>query len=402
MVRYTPEGIGTKLFGISDEQNTKFWTDLIVNNLGTPRIEAQRALKRIRSRPVDSTLTSGETSKPIIPAYESAARLLTALSTAKELDGKKYRTVFDVNGPRGQRPILASAASISSVLGGTTEGHAATTLGKITKTYGGIDEFLVSLDLTASDVESWQSRSLEYSHEDVRRGLFLPETPDMQTARALGVIEADGHVAFNDDPYTRRLYLWADPRDTEPYSTTVPRIIEDAFNLLQDEPYETNRTSQKTGREYNVPELRYSSKGLVAFLREIKFPSNQAEINKFGFDSFVQKFDDTEMEEFLRAFVPFASGFSPANGSVTMYHPSRKRAKELQELMSDFLELPDAVTLNQHNVTNSETSNSFSLKLSRAPMRELYKRGFFELNPRLERDIGNYIETRYGLPVPSR
>jgi len=399
MSKYIPEEIEEFLTELSPERQDEIWAGLVAKNLRISLDQSKEEIRQIRALPLEEVYagikTNGSPRSPkssIVlreesPRIEAATHLLASISMVvipsnyRRYHYREYKTIFTPDGSRGPRPLLVSMTNIASLLGRGTGAGVEFYRYNIARMYGGIDHLLTDMLLTASNPELWKDRGIEFSSYDIKKGLYLPEKPDLQLVKALAVIEADGHLRRG------RLRIIGRPSDTSQYKALIPNIMERSFNLVQDGPHKKWLPSSRK-RLYKAPELRYSSKGLSSYLEWIGFPATEEQTRGFGFNRMIQEFNPYKLEVFLKHFLPFAPIIIyPREAYFSVIHRSKLKLKGLQEFLVDFLGLSPDMRIGQ------PSGDYYQLLIPPRPMEQLYHDSFFNLSPPFKTRVRARLET---------
>jgi len=102
---------------------------------------------------------------------------------------------------------------------------------------------------------------IEFSYQDIKRGLKLPKRPSKELAEFIGILAGDGHISFNIDKY--RVNISGNSISDYKYLTNYTnKLIYHLFNL-------NIRIHKRKNK--NAIAIILSSKGVVSFMKEIGY-----------------------------------------------------------------------------------------------------------------------------------
>lgn len=388
MVRRMPKELRRDEYqALSVQQRRDLWIKLVSERLGVSLERARSIIEKNNMQSEWEIMESGEPRnylrqgeyhispdvqrRKIYPRFNANAVLLASMSS-------------DYAGPRGPRPILASLENIAKISFDAPRGvsYWRESLGRNWEPFG---EQLVNLKLTASNPNN-APKGVEFTYSDTRRGVYIPSRIDQQTARALGIIYSDGHVARNS------LKLTSSAKDTRFYGEVVIPTIEEAFNVLEDSVHEFNDKSTFSGRDYKFLRLVYTSTALVTYLvNHLGFRRSEEERRERGLSA---KIKDDEFKKYSKEFLSFylasASNLSLARSTMSVGISIPDVSKPLLEDVHGMLE--KVVERRSMEVRKHDTADSYMLRISTVPTLELYFGGYLGKNRRVSQTIQDYLE----------
>lgn len=384
MVRGVPKDLGRKkYYSATDREKGVFWLRYLSGRLGISLDDIRQRIIRTNGLPIKEyeelsegyEFLDGTKSVGFEPVGKDVAYpRLSAHASLLAQASKCY------DGPRGPRPILASAENIYrlSVFPKRHDGWRV----EFFEEHGGIDKFLIDMKLSASNPHEW-GRVVQFSSEDVRRGVYIPNRMgDMDLLRALGIIYADGYLSENDLRLTGR-YV-----NLELYSDVIPQAMEGAFNFMIRNPAEIEAESHFSDASYKFLRHTYSSAALSTYLANVHgFPRNEEEKRAAGLSPRIKKLSSALLAEFMRYYLGTKAAFGPVSGVASIGDVSEPLMEDIRKTIAD-LGFPTNIGIYLNG------KNTFQMHFGRAPTMELYYAGFFEINPILQDKITDFIDRR--------
>lgn len=376
MVKGVPKELSRPTYNsLSIEERKRFWVKLLSENIGVPETEIEARIRRNNSNPVGEreeyfgredfldgsrSVFFGKVDDQVVyPRFNANASLLAAGS-------RPY------SGPRGPRPILVTAENICR-LSFDEDTEISRWQDNLNKTWGSIDEQISDLQLTASNLRTWKKSPVEFSSEDIRKGIYLSPTFDLRTARALGIIFRRGRVIKNR--YAWQLILEGKEKYREFLMDVVPQIMEDAFNVY--DPI-VNEVGARGTRHIRVV---YSGKCLPLYLIHwFGFPQNKSEMVNNTFPGRIRQGSREAVSEFLKLYL---ATFEYANGILHTNDNFRSAVLAVREMVLG--------RVSHKSVKSYSQGNSTALNIGRRPTQELYQQGYLDPNATLKRRVEGYL-----------
>ncbi len=369
MVRGTPKKLARKeYYAMGNKEKGAFWLTYLSKQLGISAEEVRRRINRNNRLPMKEyeelseryDFTDGSRSI----GYEPAGKVVTYPRLAAHAS-LLVQASKDYEGPRGLRPILASAENIYRLAvfprrhdGWRTE---------FFEEQGGIDKFLIDMEMTASNPYEW-GKAVQFSSEDVRRGIYIPKSIDIPVAKAFGLIYADGYL---NESVLRMTGRYA---NSDFYKDTIPGVMQDAFNFLETEPREVEGVSNFSDKSYTFMRHTYSSLALATYLAGVHgFPKSEEEKRKKGLSEHVKKMHGSRREEFLKYYLGAKATFGPVSGIISLADVSQPLLEDIGEIVVN-LGFPSNIGIYPNG------KDTFQMHFSRASSMELYYSGFLDTN----------------------
>ncbi len=348
---------------LGKDERERLWAKLLSNGNETDMLNK---IRRNNSLPLEELATENVGEGVIYPRFNANATLLAQASP-------------DYHGPRGPRPSFASAFNLLHLSG---MGRRDTVLWgiKLSQAAGGIDEFLIDRKITASNLK-YAPDGVEFSHDDIRNGVYVPNRIDAPVARALGVVYGDGNISGN-------LLLTTAGENMEFYESVVRKVFEEAFNFFSDQDVRSYETASKfTGNEYASIHLTYSSKALRSYLENyIGFPVSREDRRKAGLSERIKNLNADLRDEFLKYFLASTVAFDDDRGLTRISDVSKKMLYDIRDLVDE------KVTKKSLGVRQRASDDTLVLSLSTVPAMELWAQGLLGENPRIKRKIEGYLK----------
>ncbi|MFH1106113.1 MAG: hypothetical protein V1731_02800 [Candidatus Aenigmatarchaeota archaeon] len=359
---YMPE-IRNDYWKLRKDERERLWAKLLSDG------NEENTLNKIRrnnSLPLEESTGVKEGGGIVYPRFNANASLLAQSSP-------------DYHGPRGSRPSFASAFNLLHLSG---MGRRDTVLWgiKLSRAAGGIDEFLLDRKITASNMK-YAPDGVEFSHDDIRNGVYVPNRIDAPVARALGVVYGDGNISGN-------LLLTTAGENLEFYESVVRKVFEEAFNFFSDQNINSYRNASKfTGNEYASVHLTYSSKALRSYLENhIGFPVGREDRRNADLSRKIKDLSDDLRDEFLRYFLASTVAFDDEKGLTRISDVSKKVLYDIRDLIDG------KITKKSMTVRQRASDDTLTLSLSTVPSMELWAQGLLGENPRIKRKIEGYLK----------
>ncbi|MBI4039613.1 hypothetical protein HY388_02185 [Candidatus Daviesbacteria bacterium] len=368
----------------SDEKNNK-WAELIAQSLGISPDEAARRIKRNNLHPLEET----EAGQVVYPRFMANASLLAQASP-----------YYD--GPRGPRPLLASASNILRISGITYQQVIEYGI-KLKQISGGISKFLIELKITAANPDD-APEGVQFSNEDIRRGIYIPGEIDRPTAAACGI--AYGHGYFGNASH---LDLSSSMENLAFLQGPVRLVFEQAFNFLPDHDVKpVDQKSQLKPDGYKFLHLGYGSKAVgTYFLKILQFPRNRELRRKTGLSTVIKGLSRKLQDEFLKYFLASTVAFDQNEGLLRISDVSQPLLQDIESMISA------RVTKQSISLRPQVMSRGFILSLSTIPAMELFLLGLLNENPTIKQEVEqfwnskiksrawDYLKRTYGLSETS-
>jgi len=379
MVRRIPKESSKEHCKLSKEQEKRLWINLFSEKLRINKEEAKQRIDRNNSLLIIKIPDSSEDSVHIEPRHPNeippnCLRIYPRLNANTRLLAQLSK---DYEGPRGPRPIYVSLENVVriSLLDEPTQMYH--WLECLYREGYSVSEALIKLKLTTSNPSS-APRGVEFSSEDIRRGVYIPPSLDKETMQALGIIYAKGYVLKR--LASKRLYSLRINRrmtDKEFYEAVVRKKMEKAFNLLQDENH-----------KHSELKLSYGSKALVTYLlNRLTFPSSRNEKKETGISEEIK--NNEYIEEFLKFYLAY-------NAAVRISGNGRRMNISINDVSKPILEDIKKILLGRikkSSITISPSDRgSYRLNINIIPTFELYFSGLLNENPRIKGIIENYLK----------
>ncbi len=381
MVRGTPKKLARKeYYAMGNKEKGAFWLTYLSKQLGISAEEVRRRINRNNRLPIkeyeelserydftDGSRSIGYEPAGMVATYPRLAAHASLLAQAS----KGY------DGPRGPRPVLASAENIYrlAVFPRRHEGWRT----EFFEEQGSIDKFLIDMELTASNPYEW-GKIVEFSSEDIRRGIYIPKSIDIEVARALGIIYADGYL---NESVLRLTGRYA---NSDLYKNIIPCVMQDAFNFLKSEPNENECQSNFSDRTYKFVRHGFSSVALAKYLEAVhNFPKSEDEKKERGLSKYIQKLRGALCQEFLKYYLGAKATFGSASGIVAMADISEPVLGDVKGIVINLGFSPSIGIY-----PNGE--GSYQMHLGRATSMELYYSGFLDVNQGIRDKIRDYID----------
>lgn len=333
------------------------WTKIIAKNLGISEREAQARIDRNNALPIEEKI--GE--RVILTRFDVNASLLASASP-------------NFMGPRGPRPSLVSAERVFN-LSNFTSWQKDKYFKRFKEEFGGMRNILLNLGLTASNPR-FAPKGIEFSDDDMRYGIYIPEEIDIPTAQAIGLTYGNGTFGNGAN-----LVLASTLKNEEFYRNTVRSVFENAFNFLPDQEikYAENKNPAYTEKEIMRLRLHYGSKAVRTYFENyINFPLNKDQRKNSGISDKVKNMDRKLQDEFLKYFLALTLAFDQNDGFMRISDKSRPLLEDIGNMVKE------RVTKKSINLTHNGTS-SFVLSIGTTPTMELYILGYLDINPGIKK-----------------
>lgn len=358
---------------LSRTERENLWADVISEGLRITTDEARRRLKRNNGLPIEEAETIyGPKSKiTVYPRFNANASLLAQASASK--------------GPRGDRPFLASASNILRI-SDITQRQVIQYGMKLRQIAGGISEYLVFLQVTASNPKT-ALPGIDFSDDDIRSGIYIPKNIDKATSAALGVIYGNGSMSNGGS-----LLLTTRKRNLDFYRNSVRRIFEYAFNFLPDRDIRivTSRSTISSS-DYDTIHLNYSSKALRTYLSSVHhFPKSREERRETGLSDTIKNISRELQDEFLKYFLASTAAFDTGKALTRINDVSEYLLRDIEDMLRLRL------TSDSISFRDRAMGGGYTLSLSTIPSMELYVLGFLNENPVVKRDVETYWNEKLG------
>lgn len=395
MVRNISKGLSREeYFKLSQEERKRLWVSLFSEKLEISEEEAERKIDRNNSKPIWEILDgSGYPAYQVKPKYHHNHIPPNCLRVFPRINANTMLLAqLSKGGPMGDRPIYVSLENIARISLLDEDSKRIDNWRRIlSRDWHSATEVLTELKLTASN-PNWAPEGVEFSSEDVRKGVCIPTSLNKPTMQSLGIIYAKGCIS--KDQYTLR--ITGTMKDKEFYEDVVRRKMEEVFNLSQDEIYIYSRTSRFSGNQYNTLRLSYISKALATYLLNcIKFPSSDNEKKETGISEKIKS--SRYIGEFLNSYLACnaRSKISENNQSISICinDTSKPVLEDVQGMLILLSKLQKpSIALSPRKGSDS----SYTLELSTISALELYFSGRLNENPRVKVTAEDYLN-RHGI-----
>lgn len=372
---------------IPEPQRYAIWSHIIAEGLNISPEEAYKRIRRNNSLPIEEvekvwgrddfkdgsrSFSIGHDETVVYPRFNANAVLLAQASP-------------DFHGPRGPRPELASASNILRVSGITQKQHVDYGM-KLRQTTGGIANYLIELDLSASNPKGAPA-GVEFSIEDIKSGIYIPRSIDKATARALGLIYGNGNLGSGGV-----LTLSTAPGNKHLYEGMVQQTMENAFNFTNRDAFVYHQTSGHWPKGYDSIRLNYGSKAVATYLmRHLGFPGSRSERREAGVSNRIMQADKPIQDEFLKFFLAATAAFDDTgSGLLRINDVSQLILADVEKLISERV-TKHSISQRQHPM-----GNHYNLSLSTIPSMELFVQGYFNANPKLKSEGHDFWDKRLG------
>lgn len=354
----------SEYLGLPPEARLSLWIGVMSEGLGISREDARQKLAADSSLPLRGIervyemvefLDGSKSSLPEGVDVEVFPRLTRITATLAQMS-----PFYD--GPRGPRPTLVTWENILR-LAGVPKDQRYFFETRLRATFKGFDNYLLGLKLTASNPHlpfdpNTAPDFVQFHHEDIRSGVYVPRRMDAATARALGIIHASG--AVDKHGY---LMLHYPQRDQQFLQGTVSTVMEEAFNLIPREP--------------NRGQITYPSKAVSTYLANgFQFTFENRVNGTQVLAERIKGMETSLQNEFLKYYLA-SCGTIDGKGSLRISGGSKRLLEDIRDL------LLERVSKKAISVVPNGKEN-FAMCISTIPTLELYFRRYLNINPRLK------------------